>query len=122
WRITGDDAIAGVTRDTLRYVGGLLTHADGGFFSAEDADSLFEHGKPAHGEGAFYVWTMEEILSVLGEERAAVACRHYGVEPNGNVDPAADPQGEFTGRNILFQRESVEETAAALGRTVDDVR
>ena len=38
-----------------------MTAKDGGFYSAEDADSLIEHGKPEHAEGAFYVWTKAEI-------------------------------------------------------------
>jgi uncharacterized protein YyaL (SSP411 family) len=42
--------------EVLEYVQRVLTSSDGGFYSAEDADSLLEHGKPEHAEGAFYVW------------------------------------------------------------------
>ncbi len=38
-----------------------MTGKEGGFYSAEDADSLIEKGKPDHAEGAFYVWAKEEI-------------------------------------------------------------
>jgi Highly conserved protein containing a thioredoxin domain len=122
WKISGDPALAEIARETLGYVSRCLTHPAGGFFSAEDADSLYEEGRPEHGEGAFYVWTMQQITDALGGDRAAVFCRHYGVEPNGNVDPASDPQGELAGRNVLFQRESVAETAVALGLSDEDVR
>ena len=104
WRVTRDGNFAAIARDTLAYVSRDLSHPEGGFFSAEDADSLFEHGRPEHGEGAFYVWSHAEITALLGE-RAEAFCRRYGVRPEGNVDPAADPHGEFTGKNILIERE-----------------
>src|SRR5438067_3855391 len=51
----------GGARDILDYVARDLTSKEGGIFSAEDADSLFEHGKPEHGEGAFYSWTEKQM-------------------------------------------------------------
>jgi uncharacterized protein YyaL (SSP411 family) len=51
--------------DVLQYVQSI-TAPEGGFYSAEDADSLIQHGKPDHAEGAFYVFTKEEIDNVLG--------------------------------------------------------
>ncbi|HEY8899712.1 MAG TPA: thioredoxin domain-containing protein [Chthoniobacterales bacterium] len=104
WQITGDAHFAVLVRETLGYVTRDLTHAQGGFFSAEDADSLLEHGQPAHAEGAFYVWSHDEIGRLLGPERAAIFGQRYGVESGGNVDPAADPHHEFTGKNILVER------------------
>jgi uncharacterized protein YyaL (SSP411 family) len=122
WLITRDSGFADVARDTLAYVSRCLTHPEGAFFSAEDADSFFEHGKPEHGEGAFYVWTQEEITRLLEPEEAAIFCRHFGVEPNGNVLPETDPHGEFPGKNILIERESIAATAEAFGRDVDSIR
>ena len=87
-----------VARDILDYVRRDMTDAGGGFYSAEDADSLFEQGKPEHGEGAFYVWTKEEIVRALGEEAAAIFDRYYGVEAEGNAPAGSDPQGEFDGQ------------------------
>jgi uncharacterized protein YyaL (SSP411 family) len=106
WLITGDPQFAALVRETLGYVTRDLTHAQGGFFSAEDADSLLAHGHSAHAEGAFYVWSHEEILRLLGPERAAAFNRRYGVEPDGNVDSSADPHHEFTAKNILVERAS----------------
>src|SRR5438046_177347 len=65
FQITQDRQFASVARDILDYVARDLTSNEGGFFSAEDADSLFEHGKPEHGEGAFYIWTKKEIDTAL---------------------------------------------------------
>ncbi|MGI9115012.1 MAG: thioredoxin domain-containing protein [Chthoniobacterales bacterium] len=111
FQITHDPRFAAVARDTLDYVRRDMTSKNGGFFSAEDADSLLELGKPAHAEGAFYVWTKDEIKGALGDE-TDVFCFHFGVEKNGNAPEGADPHGEFTGKNILIERHSVEETAA----------
>ncbi|MGH8046210.1 MAG: thioredoxin domain-containing protein [Chthoniobacterales bacterium] len=110
WLVSDDPTFAEIARDTLAYVSRCLTHPLGGFFSAEDADSLLEHGKPGHSEGAFYVWTKDEITSLLDADEAAIFCRHFGVEPGGNVLPQADPHGEFPGKNILIQREPTAET------------
>lgn len=68
---------------------------DGGFYSAEDADSYPVAGAEQKKEGAFCVWTQEEIKSVLtekleqGSEKtiAELFCHHYGVGENGNVTP-----------------------------------
>jgi uncharacterized protein YyaL (SSP411 family) len=109
WLVSNDPAFAEIARDTLGYVSRCLTHPLGGFFSAEDADSFLEHGKPEHSEGAFYVWTKDEITSLLEPGEAEIFCRHYGVEPSGNVRPETDPHGEFPGKNILIQRESTAE-------------
>ncbi|HKB57001.1 MAG TPA: thioredoxin domain-containing protein [Lacunisphaera sp.] len=105
---TGQEVYAWIARGIFDYVQRDLTGPGGAFHSAEDADSLVAHGKPEHAEGAFYVWTREEIDTVLGAD-AAFFCAYYGVKAGGNV--AHDPQGEFTGKNILMQRQSLVATA-----------
>ncbi len=117
WQITKSAEFADAARGILGYVDRALSHPSGGFFSAEDADSLFAHGKPEHGEGAFYVWTQEEIVALLGADDAAIFNRHYGVEPGGNAAAGSDPHGEFTGRNILARR-----VPAAIEESEDEVR
>lgn len=113
---TGIEAYGWVARDIFTYVQRDLTNPLGGFYSAEDADSLLAHGKPEHAEGAFYVWTKEEIDAALGAD-AAFFCTHYGVKPGGNVEQ--DPQGEFTGKNVLMQRQSLATTAREHGLDVE---
>ena len=68
------------------------------------------------GEGAFYIWTAEEIRSSADQPAADWFCYRYGVAEGGNV--ANDPHGEFTGKNILYQAHTVEETAEQFGRPV----
>ncbi len=115
-----DPQFESVARDILDYVQRDMTAESGGFFSAEDADSLLEHGKPEHAEGAFYVWTKREIERALGED-AEIFCFHFGIGENGNAPAGADPQGEFTGKNILIQRHSLEEMAAQFGRSAEGI-
>ncbi len=102
YQLSGASEYADTARDILAYVQRDLTSPEGGFFCAEDADSLLAADRPEHAEGAFYVWTRSEIESVLTGEEAKTFCEHYGVQPGGNTPPGSDPQGEFTGKNILY--------------------
>ena len=103
FQITHDPLCESVARDVLDYVRRDMTAPEGGFYSAEDADSIIEHGKPEHAEGAFYVWTEDEIEAALGED-AKLFKEVYGVKPNGNAPPGADPHGELRGKNVLIKR------------------
>jgi uncharacterized protein len=83
-----------------------MTHPDGGFYSAEDADSVLDPAHPKEkGEGAFYIWSADELKPF--QQVAAI----YGVEQNGNVHD--DPHGEFGGKNILYLRESLNDATEA---------
>ena len=111
FQITRDSEFEAVARGILDYVRRDMTAKEGGFFSAEDADSLLETDKPEHAEGAFYVWTKKEIDGALSKEAAKIFDFHYGVEEEGNAPAGSDPQGEFRGKNILIERHSIAETA-----------
>jgi uncharacterized protein YyaL (SSP411 family) len=112
FQITADTTLADSARDIFDYVLRDMLDPEGGFYSAEDADSVIDPAKPEEkGEGAFYVWTQDEIETALGQPAAKHFRRHFGVEPNGNV--SEDPQDEFTGKNILFQAQPVEDEEVA---------
>ena len=119
---TGDPFFQVVAEDTLDYVRRDMTDARGGFFSAEDADSVPpEHASnPAarKTEGAFYLWTEREVDDLLGPDAAIVKTR-FGIGPNGNAPE--DPHGEFTGRNILYTAAPIEEIAERTGRTSEEI-
>jgi uncharacterized protein YyaL (SSP411 family) len=121
FQITQDPQYQSVGRDILDYVARDMTSKEGGFFSAEDADSFFEHGKPEHGEGAFYIWTKREIDAALGDA-AEIFDFHYGVQPHGNAPEGSDPQDEFRGKNILIERHTIAETAKQFKKSEDEVR
>ena len=109
-QVTGRPVFGWIARGIFDYVARDLTGPQGGFYSAEDADSALAGDETHHAEGAFYVWTQAELDAVLGADAAFFAA-HFGAKPDGNV--ASDPQGEFTGKNILMQRQSLTQTAAA---------
>ena len=121
FQATGDRSLADVADDTLRYVAREMTDEAGGFFSAEDADSLFpeQAGTPgAHAsEGAFYLWTAAEVEALAGPDAALVKAR-FGIEPDGNAP--FDPHGEFAGRNILYLAAPIERLAADAGLQVGE--
>ena len=122
FQITHDPEFETVARGILDYVRRDMTAKEGGFFSAEDADSLLEAGKSEHAEGAFYVWTKKEIDSALNKEAAKNFDFHYGVEDEGNAPAGSDPQGEFRGKNILIERHTIAETAKHFGKSEDEMR
>jgi uncharacterized protein len=115
---SGDTFFAEVAEDTLAYVMRDMTDPAGGFYSAEDADSIppEQAGLPgAHKtEGAFYVWTDREVGELLGDD-AEIARRRFGIEPHGNAPE--DPQGEFTGKNLLYHAESIHDIAVRTKRS-----
>jgi hypothetical protein len=113
------DFYTGVAQDTLDYVLRDLTDARGGFYSAEDADSVPPDAKSSvKSEGAFYLWKEDEIAALLGED-ADIVRKRFGIEPGGNAPH--DPQGEFTGRNILYIDQPVEDIAIRTGRPPEAV-
>jgi uncharacterized protein YyaL (SSP411 family) len=123
---SGDPFYAAVAEDTLDYVVRDLTSPDGGFYSAEDADSPEFIESPTHEgtnshssrEGAFYVFTGAEIDALMGDD-AAIVRRRFGIEEGGNA--LADPQGEFRGFNLLYIAQSIEDVAVRTGGDVERV-
>jgi uncharacterized protein len=120
-QVSGDDFFAGIAANILHYVTHDLTSAGGGFYSAEDADSLPKADAARKQEGAFYVWTQAEVREVLGENRTEEFCGVYGVEPEGNVPAGADPHGELDGANVLIRRLDLDEAAMRFGRPLPDM-
>jgi uncharacterized protein YyaL (SSP411 family) len=121
FQISHEPHFAEVARNILDYVRRDMTAKEGGFFSAEDADSEIP-GSPEHKkrEGAFYVWGKEEIDAALGAS-AEVFNFHYAVKAEGNVPAGGDPHGEFTKKNILIELGSVAATAKHFGKDETEV-
>jgi uncharacterized protein YyaL (SSP411 family) len=108
YQITHDESFAAIARKTLDYVLRDMTDSSGGFYSAEDADSVIDPAHPHEkGEGAFYIWSLAEIEQIAGQPAARYFAYRYGAEAHGNVHN--DPHAEFTGKNILFEAHPIEE-------------
>ncbi len=104
WQINGRREHRQVVEETVDYVLREMTAPEGGFYSAQDADSEGEEGK-------FFVWTAAEIEAVLGKEEADLLGRAYGVTPAGN----------FEGNTILNLKQTAGEIARQTGAAEEAV-
>jgi len=104
YQITKDDFYLGVVRKTLDYVLREMTSSEGGFYSAQDADSEGEEGK-------FFVWKKSEIKEILGSD-ADVFCLYYDVTDGGN----------WEGNSILCNNVSLTTVAFQFGMSEDKVK
>ncbi|MEX0641007.1 MAG: thioredoxin domain-containing protein [Nitrosopumilaceae archaeon] len=104
YQITKDPFYLEVVTKTLNYVLAEMTSTEGGFYSAQDADSEGEEGK-------YYVWNKSEIQEILGNE-ADVFCLFYDVTDGGN----------FEGKTILCNNISLSSVAFKFGKTEDQVK
>jgi len=146
FQITQDRQYEAVARDILDYVARDMASKQGGFFSAEDADSPIvaagglsavavysaeaaakagsakgdDPGQHKTAEGAFYVWTKKEIDAALGDA-AEIFDFHYGVQPHGNAPEGSDPHDEFRGKNILIERHTIAETGQRFKKSDENV-
>ena len=124
YRLTGEPRYARVASESLAFLDRELRHDGGGFFSTLDArsrqpasrrdDSEPDEGEDGENvEGAFYVWTPEEVDAVLDEPAASLAKERYGIRPGGNFE---------RGTTVPTVAASVEELAAARDLSRDEVR
>ena len=111
YQITKNAFYARSAREIFSYVLRDMRDEQGGFFSAEDADSEGEEGK-------FYVWSEDEIREVLGSESANIWARAFNVQQDGNFHDEAS--GIKTGTNILHLKHLPEIVAEDLNIDPED--
>ncbi len=104
YQATGKTEYRRVAEETLGYLRREMTDPEGGFYSAQDADSEGVEGK-------FYVWSLEEIEQALGAEEASLFAEYYGVTRHGN----------FEGENILHRPFELEAVAQSAGLDAPDL-
>jgi uncharacterized protein YyaL (SSP411 family) len=106
WQITGHEAYRRIVTGTLDYVLREMTSPEGGFYSTQDADSEGQEGK-------FFLWSQEEVASLLGAGDAPLVCAYYDVTDRGNFHEAGP------GANILHVEREMTEVALAQGVTLE---
>ena len=106
WLVTGEPRYQRIVEETVGYVLDVLRHPDGGFFSAEDADSEGVEGK-------FYCWSHEELHDLCGDDFPEIV-RFYGITMRGNFE---DPHTGFRG-NILHAVGPTDERPEAVDRVL----
>jgi uncharacterized protein YyaL (SSP411 family) len=98
YQILKKSAYRKVVEETVEYIEREMTHPEGAFYSAQDADT---EGR----EGYFYTWRYDEILDALKGYDSILFCSYYGITPQGN----------FEGRNVLHVNSPPEEFAKTHG-------
>lgn len=111
YQATGKKEYEDTARQIFTYITKDMTAPEGGFYSAEDADSEGVEGK-------FYVWTEEEIKRVLGKDEAELIITTYNVDKSGNFSEEAS--GEKSGSNILYLRKPLAELAPSFGMSASE--
>jgi uncharacterized protein YyaL (SSP411 family) len=103
---TGKELYAATVRQILAYILRDMTSGEGGFYSAEDADSEGIEGK-------FYLWSAEELTDLLGKEGFRFMQRHFHLQEGGNFE---------RGANILALRSSFRDASDVLGIHEKDIQ
>ncbi|MDD5361839.1 MAG: thioredoxin domain-containing protein [Ignavibacteria bacterium] len=97
-------------RNTLDYVKNFLLDSEGGFYSAEDAESIVSPDEPGvKQEGFFYTWEKEDIDKILGVDKSKIFCYRYGILHKGNT--LSDPHNIFGTKNVLYKSSDIFNTA-----------
>ena len=113
YELTKNQDYKRIADEIFTYVLRDMVSPEGGFYSAEDADSEGEEGK-------FYLWTVEEIKKILGDKEAELIFTVFNVKKDGNfIDEASGKQSDT---NILHLSSSYEEVAKKLGINHDELR
>jgi hypothetical protein len=110
---TGDEDFGRTAREVFTYVLRDMKSPEGGFYSAEDAESGGE-------EGGFYLWGLDEVFRVLGKEEGELVARVFGLKEEGNF--LEEASGITTGKNILRLREPLSIVAFKMGMREEDLR
>jgi len=113
YQATVDEMYGRIASEVFAYVLREMRAPEGGFYSAEDADSEGEEGK-------FYLWTDEEVRSVLDEAEADLVVKLFDVRKEGNYREEAT--GRFTGKNVLHLNQSIGDLAQDLGIAESDLK
>lgn len=129
FQLTRNKTYERIAREIFNYVLRDMTDPKGGFYSAEDADSLdpdvYEaisidpNQKLEKREGSFYLWRQEEIIQHLKKQDADIFIEYFGIEQSGNAKQ--DPHQEFVGKNVLFVGKSLEEAGKKLNLPVEKI-
>ena len=120
YRVTANPEFGVVAKETIEYVLRDMLDTNGGFYSAEDADSDNPYSPGERSEGAFYLWKRNEVETLLGVERARIMEFVYGIEQKGNT--LNDPGDEFGDTNILYRAQTLEKAARRFAMSELDLK
>jgi uncharacterized protein len=121
YSITKKDFYLEYAIKTLDYVLNNMSDKNGGFYSAEDAESSVEESIPKYKEeGYFYTWTKSQIEDILGKEDSSIFCYAYGIKYEGNT--INDPHNIFKNKNVLHILSDDFDTAKRFNKNPEEIR
>jgi uncharacterized protein YyaL (SSP411 family) len=112
YQATGKEDYRKTAREIFTYILRDMTSPEGGFYSAEDADSEGEEGK-------FYLWTQEQVREALGNDEVDFVAQVFNIKKDGNF--MGEATGRKSGANILYLTKPIEEIALDLNLSQQDL-
>ncbi len=118
YQVTGRKEYADVVKRALGYLTTELRHPEGGFYSAEGSSSMAKRGDTALSEGAYYLWTYDDIRATVGAEAMPLLTQLYDLQEFGNLPMDAIATGRLPKANVLSVEKSLEAAARSIGISV----
>jgi uncharacterized protein len=120
YQITNDKFFLEFAENTLNYVKGNLMGSEGGFFSAEDAESAVStSSENIKEEGFYYLWTASEIDDIIEKKDSDIFKFYYGIRFEGNT--ISDPHNVFRDRNVIYLASDIFETSKHFNLTTGEI-
>jgi uncharacterized protein YyaL (SSP411 family) len=120
YSVTGKKYFLNYATDSLNYVLSNLTDENGGFYSAEDAESAIEDSIPNYKEeGYYYLWEKSQIEEILGKEYSGIFIFMYGIMHEGNT--ISDPHNVFKNKNVLYLSSDIYETSKKFDKQPEEI-
>ncbi|MFA7204314.1 MAG: thioredoxin domain-containing protein [Candidatus Caldatribacteriota bacterium] len=110
YQMTGKIIYSDTARKILNYVTRDMMSEEGGFYSAEDADSEGEEGK-------YYLWTEKELKDILDKDEFVFVKKYFNIETEGNLYKKGQP-GEIFGNRNIFYKGFQEQTRADITKEI----
>ncbi|ACD82212.1 thioredoxin domain-containing protein [Candidatus Methylacidiphilum infernorum] len=124
YQATDDPLFKDTFESLVEYLLSHLHHPSGGFYSAEDADSLNASGQEE--EGAYYLWTFQELQQTLepivGKDRSKILAHFFGATEQGNLPGGLISEEALAKKNILLMEKPLSDLAHELGISLEEAR
>jgi uncharacterized protein YyaL (SSP411 family) len=112
YQVTGNPEYGNTAKEILTYLKRYMLSKEGGFYSAEDADSEGEEGK-------FYLWTTEQLEDILGKDDSVLFSDLFNIKPKGNF--VEEHTKVLTGKNIPHMTKSMNEITSSTSEHMEDI-
>jgi len=118
--ITKNDTFLECILKTLKYTTEKLRSKEGGFFSAEDAESYTDNSRTQKSEGYFYMWEQDELKRIFSKSEFDIFNYTFGIKFEGNT--INDPHSVFGNRNVLYIANDIFETSKEFSKTPGEIK